>query len=156
MNDKSFTAQATVERRPAPPEIQGRRSRAGCSPPPARGERSRAQSGGGGGSDRGPRNRDAATVAETIRLDVPAIAAALSQRLYAAGVPVTPERAVSFAQALTLVSPMSRRYLYCTARAVFVSSPAHLPVFDRVFAAVFEADEDPHQAHDASDRRRKT
>jgi uncharacterized protein with von Willebrand factor type A (vWA) domain len=74
---------------------------------------------------------------QTIQLDVPAVAAALSQRLYSAGVPVTPERAVTFAQALTLVSPVSRSYLYCTARAVFVSSAAHLPVFDRVFASVF-------------------
>lgn len=79
---------------------------------------------------------DATFVVTTISLDLPAVAAALSQQLYAAGVPVTPERAVNFAQALTLVSPVSRSYLYCTARAVFVSSPAHLPVFDRVFAAV--------------------
>jgi uncharacterized protein with von Willebrand factor type A (vWA) domain len=73
----------------------------------------------------------------TIELDVPAVAAAMSQRLHAAGVPVTPERAVTFAQALTLVSPLSRSYLYCTARAIFVSSRTQLPTFDQAFASVF-------------------
>jgi len=71
-------------------------------------------------------------------LDWPVVAAALSRRLYAAGVPVTPERAATFADALTLIRPASRSRLYCTARTVFVSSPAHLPAFDRVFASVFE------------------
>jgi uncharacterized protein with von Willebrand factor type A (vWA) domain len=80
---------------------------------------------------------DATFGVKTIELDVPAIAAALSQQLHAAGLPVAPERAVNFARALTLVSPVSRSYLYCTARAVFVSSPAHLPAFDGVFASVF-------------------
>jgi uncharacterized protein with von Willebrand factor type A (vWA) domain len=80
---------------------------------------------------------DAPLGVDTIQLDVPAVAAALSQRLYAAGVPVTPERSVTFAQALTLVSPVSRSYLYCTARSIFVSSPAQLAAFDRVFATVF-------------------
>jgi uncharacterized protein with von Willebrand factor type A (vWA) domain len=74
---------------------------------------------------------------ETINLDVPAVAAALSQRLRVAGLPVTPERAVNFAQALTLVSPLSRRQLYWTARTVLVTSPAHLLTFDHVFASVF-------------------
>jgi uncharacterized protein with von Willebrand factor type A (vWA) domain len=84
----------------------------------------------------------------TIELDVPAVAAAMSQRLHAAGVPVTPERAVTFAQALTLVSPVSRSYLYCTARAVFVSSRAQLPAFDQAFASVFGS-EDRGQAQNA-------
>jgi uncharacterized protein with von Willebrand factor type A (vWA) domain len=34
---------------------------------------------------------------------------------------------------------VSRRQLYWTARTVLVSSPAHLPAFDRVFASVFGA-----------------
>jgi len=67
------------------------------------------------------------------------LAAALSRRLYAAGLPVTPERAVTFADALTLVGPVTRSQLYCTARTVFVSSPMQLANFDRVFSAVFEA-----------------
>ena len=33
--------------------------------------------------------------------------------------------------------PVSRRRLYWTARAVFVSDPAHVAAFDRVFAEVF-------------------
>ena len=74
---------------------------------------------------------------ETIELDVSVLATALSQRLHAAGLPATPERGVDFAQALTLVSPVSRRQLYWTARAVFVTSPCHLLAFDRVFASVF-------------------
>ena len=74
---------------------------------------------------------------DTLDLDLPAMAAALSQRLHAAGVPVTPGRAANFVQAMSLVGPPSRRRLYCTARAVFVSAHAQLPAFDRVFAAVF-------------------
>ncbi|MEA2129606.1 MAG: uncharacterized protein QOJ85_2497 [Solirubrobacteraceae bacterium] len=82
---------------------------------------------------------------ETLDLDLPAVAAALSQRLHAAGVPVTPGRAASFADAMTLVGPASRGRLYCTARAVFVSAHAQLPAFDRVFASVFAGD----QAHES-------
>jgi uncharacterized protein with von Willebrand factor type A (vWA) domain len=74
---------------------------------------------------------------DTIELDLPALAAALSQRLHAAGLPVTPDRAVTFAEALSLVSPVSSRQLYCTARTVFVSARAQQPTFDRVFASVF-------------------
>ncbi len=90
---------------------------------------------------------------ETIEVDVSVLAAALSQRLHAAGLPVAPERALNLAQALTLVSPVSRRQLYSTARTVFVSSPAHLPAFDHVFASVFggwpDADERPDDAEAA-------
>jgi hypothetical protein len=97
---------------------------------------------------------DAVVGVQTIQLDVPAVAAALSQRLYSAGVPVTPERAVTFARALSLVSPVSRSYLYCTARAIFVSSAAHLPVFDRVFASVFGSRLNASdEANDAGDAR---
>jgi uncharacterized protein with von Willebrand factor type A (vWA) domain len=83
--------------------------------------------------------RDVAADLETIDLDVAAVAAALSQRLHAAGVPVTPERTVNLARALTLIGPASRRQLYWTARAVFVSSPAHVPAFDSVFASIFSS-----------------
>jgi uncharacterized protein with von Willebrand factor type A (vWA) domain len=74
---------------------------------------------------------------ETIELDLPPLAAALSRRLYEAGVPVTPARSADFARALTLVKPVARRRLYWTARAVFVSDPGQLAVFDAVFASVF-------------------
>jgi uncharacterized protein with von Willebrand factor type A (vWA) domain len=71
-------------------------------------------------------------------IDLPTVAVDLSRRLFAAGLPMTPERAVSFAQALTLMAPLSRSGLYHAARAVFVSDPDHLAAFDQVFASVFE------------------
>ncbi|MGI8800887.1 MAG: hypothetical protein ACR2KV_01760, partial [Solirubrobacteraceae bacterium] len=76
-------------------------------------------------------------------LDLPALATALGRRLRGAGVPVTAARSAHFARALTLVAPATRTELYWTARAVFVSSPAQVPVFDRVFAAVFDPRMDP-------------
>ena len=73
----------------------------------------------------------------TIHLDLPAVAGAFSQRLHRAGLPMTAERAASFAHSLTLVRPVSRRRLYWTARSVFVSDRAQLRAFDAVFADVF-------------------
>ena len=83
---------------------------------------------------------------ETIELDLPALVGAFSQRLRHAGLPLTAERAASFADALALVKPISRRRLYWTARAVFVSDSAHVRAFDSVFWSVFgepRAREDP-------------
>jgi uncharacterized protein len=74
---------------------------------------------------------------ETIDLDLPPLAAALSRRLHEHGVPVTPGRSVEFAHALTLVKPVSRRRLYWTARTVFVSDPTHVKAFDEVFVSIF-------------------
>ena len=74
---------------------------------------------------------------ETIELDLPPLAGALSRRLLDAGVPVTPARSADFARALALVRPVSRRRLYWTARAVLVSDPAHVKPFDAVFFSVF-------------------
>ena len=71
-------------------------------------------------------------------LDIPTLAVAVSRRLLAAGLPITPDRAVSFADALTLVGAVSPSRLYCTARTVFVSDPVQLPAFDGVFASVFD------------------
>ena len=130
MSEKSSTAQATLGRKPAP-EIQGERLQS-CRDDRVGDERSAAGSG-----ERNVCSEHDALAAGTIGLDVPAVVAALSQRLYAAGVPVTPERAVNLAQALNLVRPLSRRCLYYTARAVFVSAPAQLPAFDQIFVAVF-------------------
>ncbi len=85
---------------------------------------------------------------ETVELDLPPLVGALSRRLHEAGLPVTPERAARFAQALTLVKPITRRRLYWTARAVFVSHPAQVPAFDAVFHSVFghRADDDDFDA----------
>ena len=74
---------------------------------------------------------------ETIELDLPPLAGALSRRLHDAGVPVTPARSADFARALALVRPISRRRLYWTARAVLVSDPAHVKAFDTVFFSIF-------------------
>jgi len=74
---------------------------------------------------------------ETIELDLPALAGALSERLRAAGVPVTAGHAAEAARALTLVKPITRRRLYWTLRAVFVSDQAQVKAFDAVFFAVF-------------------
>ncbi len=76
---------------------------------------------------------------ETIELDLPPLVGAFGRRLHEAGVPVSPERAARFAQALTLVKPIARRRLYWTARSVFVSDPAQVSAFDAVFAEVFAA-----------------
>ncbi len=86
---------------------------------------------------------------ETILLDLPAVAGAFSQRLHDAGLPVTAERAASLASALTLARPVSRRRLYWTARAVFVSDRAHVKAFDAVFAEVFGSGRPESSADDA-------
>jgi len=85
---------------------------------------------------------------ETIHLDLPPLAGALSQRLHDAGVPVTPERSADFARSLALVRPGSRRRLYWTARSVFVSDRAHAEAFDAIFRSIFE---DPAAAADPPD-----
>jgi uncharacterized protein with von Willebrand factor type A (vWA) domain len=88
---------------------------------------------------------------ETITLDLPRLVGELSRRLHEAGVPVTPGRSANFAQALTLVRPITRRRLYWTARAVYVSDPVHVTAFDNVFFSVFggrtqDEDFDPEHA----------
>jgi uncharacterized protein len=84
-------------------------------------------------------------VPELGTIDLPALATRLGQRLRAAGVPTTPERASRFAEAVALVRPVRRSELYWTARSVFVSSQTQLPTFDRVFAAVFDAALEPDE-----------
>jgi uncharacterized protein len=74
---------------------------------------------------------------ETVELDLPPLAGALSRRLHDRGVPVTPARTADFARALTLTKPISRRRLYWTARSVFVSDPLQVTTFDAVFASIF-------------------
>jgi uncharacterized protein len=74
---------------------------------------------------------------ETVHLDLPAVAGAFSQRLHRAGLPVSAERAASFAHSLKLVKPITQRRLYWTARAVFVSDKAQGKAFDAVFWSVF-------------------
>jgi uncharacterized protein with von Willebrand factor type A (vWA) domain len=92
---------------------------------------------------------------ETIQLDLPALAGAFGQRLQRAGVPTTAERAARFAQALTLVRPISRRRLYWTARAVFVSDNSQLRAFNAAFAAVFGSRADRPESPDPAEYERQ-
>jgi len=70
-------------------------------------------------------------------LPLPELAASFSQRLHAAGVPVTPGMSEAFARALAITKPVSRRRLYCVARAIFVTGFQQVATFNRVFAEVF-------------------
>jgi len=72
-------------------------------------------------------------------VDLPGLAGAFSQRLHAAGVPVTPSQTEQYTRALKLTKPVSRRRLYCTTRAIFVTGFQQVPAFNRVFAEVFGA-----------------
>ena len=74
---------------------------------------------------------------ETVHFDLPALVGAFTERLRAAGVPVTPEHSIHFAQALRLTKPITRRRLYATARAVLVSDSSQLNAFDAVFFSIF-------------------
>jgi uncharacterized protein with von Willebrand factor type A (vWA) domain len=74
---------------------------------------------------------------EDLVLDLPAIVGAFSQRLHDAGMPVTPSQTQQYARSLVLTKPVSRRRLYWTTRAVFVTGFIQLPTFDRVFREVF-------------------
>jgi uncharacterized protein len=94
---------------------------------------------------------DRAFRVKTVELDVPALAASFGRRLHDAGVPTTAERSARFAEALSLVRPVSRRRLYWTARATLVSDATQVRAFDAVFREVFgsRAAEDPTVAEDA-------
>jgi uncharacterized protein with von Willebrand factor type A (vWA) domain len=63
--------------------------------------------------------------------------------LHRAGLPVTPERAARLAQALRLVPPGERASLYWACRITLVTDRVQLPLFDAVFAAVFDGMLDP-------------
>jgi uncharacterized protein with von Willebrand factor type A (vWA) domain len=67
----------------------------------------------------------------------------LSRALRDAGVPVTPDRSVVAADALTVLRPRSRDELYWATRTSFVSSHEQGAIFDRVFAALFDGVVDP-------------
>jgi hypothetical protein len=83
----------------------------------------------------------APTVIPTV---IPAeLAVGLTTLLHQAGVPVTPERAAHFAEALPLARPYGRQQLYWAARVALVSDRSQLPVFDALFSAVFDGMLDP-------------
>lgn len=70
-------------------------------------------------------------------VDLPGLASGFSQRLHDAGVPVTPSQTAQYTRALKLTKPVSRRRLYCTTRAIFVTGFQQVTAFDRVFGEVF-------------------
>lgn len=75
---------------------------------------------------------------EVSNLGLAEIAAAFGHELHAAGLTVTPQRSSSFAQSVLLAKPDRVNDLYWVARATLVSSRDQIPIFDQVFARVFE------------------
>ena len=69
--------------------------------------------------------------------DVAATAAALGVALHTAGLPVGPDRCERMARAVTVMNASSLPELRACALATMVSDPRQLPLFDRVFAAIF-------------------
>jgi uncharacterized protein with von Willebrand factor type A (vWA) domain len=85
-------------------------------------------------------------VSEPVLVEPAALAAGLARALHRAGVPVDVERAGRLATALRLLPSIDRDGLYWTARVTLMSSRDQLPVFDAVFAAVFDGLLDPADA----------
>jgi uncharacterized protein len=71
------------------------------------------------------------------------LAVALAGALNRAGLPTPPERTAGLARALVLMPPADRDSLYWVCRVSLVTSQAQVPVFDAVFAAVFDGRLDP-------------
>lgn len=67
----------------------------------------------------------------------------IASALRRAGMSVPPDRAGRLVESLRLVPPDAREAFYWTCRVVLVSSRDQLPVFDAVFAAVFDGMLDP-------------
>jgi uncharacterized protein with von Willebrand factor type A (vWA) domain len=78
-----------------------------------------------------------------VRVEPAALAVAFAGTLHRAGLAVTPVQASRFADVLRLVLPWRRDQLYWTARIALVSGHSQLPLFDAVFAAVFDGTLDP-------------
>jgi uncharacterized protein with von Willebrand factor type A (vWA) domain len=76
-------------------------------------------------------------------VEAAALATGFATALRRAGLSSSPDRAMWLAEALRLVPPNERDRLYWTCRTVFVSSKEQLPLFDAVFAAVFDGMLDP-------------
>ncbi len=75
----------------------------------------------------------------SVRADVATLAAGFGTALHAAGLPVGPDRCERLARAVTVMQVSSIAELRACALATLVSDPGQLPVFDRVFAALFGA-----------------
>jgi uncharacterized protein with von Willebrand factor type A (vWA) domain len=78
------------------------------------------------------------TLPETLpEPDVAAMATGLGIALHTAGLPVGPDRCERLARAVTVMGATSLAELRACALATMVSDPNQMPVFDRVFAALF-------------------
>ncbi|MEU3919906.1 VWA domain-containing protein [Streptomyces sp. NPDC029004] len=69
--------------------------------------------------------------------DLPELAASFTAALHTAGIAVGPDRTRSFARALTLLAPSTRRELRHCALATLVSDREQIEPFDAVFREVF-------------------
>ena len=85
----------------------------------------------------GPDARDAPSHSVEYAVDLPRLATAFGQRLHHADMPVSPDQTVQYVRALQLTAPGSRRGLYATTRAVFVTDMDQLTTFNSIFAQVF-------------------
>jgi hypothetical protein len=72
-------------------------------------------------------------------VDLVGLASGFGHRLHDADMPVTPTQSEQYARSLLITHPTSRRRLYFTTRAIFVTDFEDVPTFDRVFAEVFGA-----------------
>jgi uncharacterized protein with von Willebrand factor type A (vWA) domain len=70
-------------------------------------------------------------------IDLAAVAASFAGLLHAAGLPVTPERAGRFAQAVALARPATAEELRWLARVTLLSGADQVDAFERAFAQVF-------------------
>lgn len=66
------------------------------------------------------------------------IAAGFGHHLHAAGVPVTPERSIRFAQAIALAGPEVATDVYWIGLTTLVSGRDQIETYDRIFRQVFE------------------
>ena len=80
---------------------------------------------------------DRPATAPAVPPDIAATTAAFGVALHRAGLPVGPDRCERLARAVTVMNATSLAELRACALATMVSDPAQMPVFDRVFAAVF-------------------
>ncbi len=70
--------------------------------------------------------------------DLEAVAVAMARSLRGLGIAVSPDSTVAFAQALAEVGLGRREHSYWAGRATLVQHPEDVPIFDQVFAAIFD------------------
>lgn len=71
------------------------------------------------------------------RADLATLASRFAAACHDAGLSVGPDRAARFARAVVVAAPTTTARLRACGLATLVSDPAQVPLFDRVFAAVF-------------------